>query len=262
MSFHDCPHQVTLESSTILRGILLDIEGTTTPIAFVHQVLFPFARSRVRDYLTAHMGEAAIDADIASLRQEHAIDVENETGPPPLIDAPSTDQTASIVAYVHWLIDRDRKSTGLKSLQGKIWQEGYRDGTLKAPVFSDVVPALKRWRQAGAKLGIYSSGSLLAQQLLFSHTELGDLTHLIDNYFDTTIGLKTATESYRHIAAALQRSESEILFISDAASELDAARAAGLQTLLCFRSGNPRQRESQHQVIRSFDEVQDLRAPI
>jgi enolase-phosphatase E1 len=238
-----------------IRAILLDIEGTVTPIAFVHEVLFPYARSQVRNYLASHFGDAETKADIARLRQEHTIDVEHDLKPPMLIDESTPGQIESIVSYVNWLIERDRKSTGLKSLQGKIWRQGYTDGTLKAPVFADVAPVLVRWRDAGLKICIFSSGSSVAQQLLFAHTELGDLTHLIDGYFDTTTGSKTATDSYRQIASALRRAEEEVLFISDLVAELDAASAAGMQTLLCVRPGNPAQVTGWHQVIRNFDEI-------
>lgn len=238
-----------------IREILLDIEGTVTPIAFVHEVLFPYARSRVKDYLASHFGDAETKADIERLRQEHTNDVDQDLKPPMLIDESTPDQIESIVSYVHWLIVRDRKSTGLKSLQGKIWRQGYTDGTLRAPVFADVAPAMVRWRDAGLKICIFSSGSSVAQQLLFAHTELGDLTHLIDGYFDTTTGLKTATDSYRQIASALRRAEEEVLFISDVVAELDAASAAGMQTLLCVRPGNPAQVAGWHQVIRNFDEI-------
>ncbi len=238
-----------------VRAILLDIEGTITPIAFVHDVLFPYARSHVGNYLASHFGNAETQADITRLRQEHAIDVDHDLKPPMLINESPHDQIESIVSYVHWLIERDRKSTGLKSLQGKIWREGYTDGTLKAPLFADVAPALVRWRNAGLKICIFSSGSSVAQQLLFAHAELGDLTHLIDRYFDTTTGLKTATDSYRQIASALRRAEEEVLFISDLVAELDAASAAGVQTLLCIRPGNPAQGGGWHHVIRNFDEI-------
>ncbi len=238
-----------------VREILLDIEGTLTPIAFVHEVLFPYAYSRVGDYLSLHFGDPETKADITRLRQEHAIDMDHDLKPPMLIDESTHDQIESIVSYVHWLIERDRKSTGLKSLQGKIWRQGYTDGTLKPPVFADVAPALVRWRDAGLKICIFSSGSVVAQQLLFAHTELGDLTHLIDRYFDTTTGLKTSTDSYRKIAAALRRAEEEVLFISDLVAELDAASAAGMQTLLCIRPGNPAQVAGWHQVIRNFDGI-------
>jgi enolase-phosphatase E1 len=239
-----------------IREILLDIEGTVTPIAFVHEVLFPYARSRVRDYLAAHFGTAETNADIERLRQEHMNDVDQDLKPPLLIDESTPDQIDSIASYVYWLIDRDRKSTGLKSLQGKIWRQGYNDGTLKAPVFADVAPAMVRWRNAGLKICIFSSGSTVAQQLLFAHTELGDLTHLIEGYFDTTTGLKTASKSYRQIASARRRAEIEFLFISDVVAELDAASAAGMQTLLCIRPGNLAQIAGGHEVIRSFDEIQ------
>jgi enolase-phosphatase E1 len=238
-----------------IRAILLDIEGTITPIAFVHEVLFPYACSHVGNYLASHLGDAETQDDITRLRQEHATDMEDDLKPPMLIDESRHDQIESIVSYVDWLIERDRKSTGLKSLQGKIWRQGYTDGTLRAPVFADVAPALVRWRNAGLKICIFSSGSLVAQQLLFAHTELGDLTYLIDRYFDTTTGLKTATDSYRQIASALGRAEEEVLFISDLVAELDAASAAGMQTFLCVRPGNPAQVAGLHQAIRNFDEI-------
>jgi enolase-phosphatase E1 len=238
-----------------IREILLDIEGTVTPIAFVHEVLFPYARSRVRDYLASHFGEAETKADIERLRQEHMNDVDADLKPPMLIYESTEDQIESIASYVQWLIQRDRKSTGLKSLQGRIWRQGYNDGTLKAPVFADVAPALVSWRDGGLKICIFSSGSGVAQQLLFAHTELGDLTNLIDGYFDTTTGSKTATDSYRQIASARRRAEGEVLFISDVVAELDAASAAGMQTLLCVRPGNPLQVAGGHRVIRSFDEI-------
>lgn len=242
-----------------IRGILLDIEGTTTPIAFVHEVLFSYARSRVRNYLAEHFDSAETLADLARLREEHAADVKQNLQPPALVLGPRDAQIDSFVAYVHWLIDRDRKSTGLKSLQGKIWRQGYLEGTLKAPLFADVAPALERWHHVGLKISIFSSGSSLAQKLLFAHTEAGDLTRFIDNYFDTTIGAKTEVESYPRIAAALRLPTSELLFISDVASELDAANAAGMRTLLCVRPGNHAQpRPERHQSIQSFDEIPGL----
>jgi enolase-phosphatase E1 len=236
-----------------IRAILLDIEGTTTPIAFVHEVLFAYARSQVRKFLLEHFGSAELAADLTQLREEHAIDVKQNLQPPALVAGSRDAEIDSIVAYVNWLIDRDRKSTGLKSLQGKIWKQGYADGTLKAQVFADVPPALERWRRAGLKISIFSSGSALAQQLLFAHTEAGDLTGFISNYFDTTVGPKTEVQSYRRIAAALGLTANAVLFISDVAAELDAASAAGMQTLLCVRPGNqPQSLADRFQIIQSF----------
>jgi enolase-phosphatase E1 len=243
-------------TTTSISGILLDIEGTTTPIAFVHEVLFPYARSRIKSYLAAHFGSAEVLADLAQLRAEHAADVEQGLEPPALVKGPRHVEIDSIVTYVHWLIDRDRKSTGLKAIQGKIWRQGYLEGSLKAPLFEDVAPALRRWRRVGLKISIFSSGSSLAQQLLFSHTEAGDLTEFIDSYFDTTTGPKTAIESYRKIAEALRLPAREVLFVSDVVPELEAARAAGMQTLLCVRPGNhPQSHAGHHQIIQNFNEI-------
>ena len=243
-------------TSRKVRGVLLDIEGTVTPIAFVHEVLFPYARAHLRDYLTAHYQSDEVLADIAELRAEHCVDVEQNLNPPALQSKPTDAEINSMVSYVNWLIDRDRKSTGLKSLQGKIWQEGYANGALQAPVFADVATAMRRWQDAGLRVSIFSSGSSLAQQLLFAQTNAGDLTRLIDGYFDTTMGAKGATESYRAIATSLVLPAEALLFISDVVTELDAARDAGMQTHLCIRPGNPPQGDAHgHPSIQSFDEV-------
>ena len=227
------------------RAILLDIEGTTTPIAFVHEVLFSYARTHARDFLATNTNSAEVSADVALLRDEHTADVSKGHHPP-----------EPIAEYVEWLIERDRKSTGLKSLQGKIWRQGYVDGSLKSQVYADVAPALERWRARGLSISIFSSGSVLAQQLLFAHTEAGDLTKFIDNYFDTNVGKKGEAESYRRIAEALKLRADEVLFISDVVAELDAATEVGMQTLLSIRPGNPPQNDAdRYQTIHTFDEV-------
>jgi enolase-phosphatase E1 len=227
-----------------VRGLLLDIEGTTTPIAFVHDVLFSYAREHVREFLAVN----SVAEDIALLREEHAVDVKEGRNPPPLID--------SVAEYVEWLIALDRKSTGLKSLQGKIWKQGYVEGSLKSQVFADVAPAFARWRDEGRKISIFSSGSVLAQQLLFAHTEAGDLTPFIDSYFDTKIGKKAEAASYRKIAEAIGLPPQEILFVSDVVAELDAASEAGMKTILSIRPGNaPQPHAEQYLSIHSFDEI-------
>jgi len=239
-----------------IRAILLDIEGTTTPIAFVHEVLFSYARTHLRKFLLGHSGSAEVISDLARLRSEHADDVKQNLQPPMLIAGSPEAEIESIVAYINWLIDRDRKSTGLKSLQGKIWKQGYVDGVLKAQLFADVAPALERWRRAGLTISIFSSGSKLAQQLLFEHTDAGDVSGFISNYFDTTVGAKTEVQSYVQIAIALGLTTREVLFISDVVAELAAARAAGMQTLLCVRPGNqPQSLAEGYQSIGSFDEI-------
>lgn len=238
-----------------VRVVLLDIEGTTTPIDFVHNVLFPYARARAQTYLTAHQSNADGQSDIASLITERAADVERGLEPPPLDERSNEARLETLAAYVHWLMDQDRKSTPLKSLQGKIWEAGYQAGDLLAPVFEDVQRAFVHWRAQQRDICIYSSGSRLAQQLLFAHTDAGDLSVHIRDYFDTRIGAKRDAESYRRIAAALNSEPSDIVFVSDVTAELDAAQAAGMQTLLCVRAGNPAQPAAAHPVIHTFDGV-------
>lgn len=233
-----------------MSGILLDIEGTTTPIAFVHEVLFSYARANVRSFLDANFEADEVRADLALLRDEKAVDVNEGRYPA------SLDDVESVATYIEWLIARDRKSTGLKSLQGKIWQQGYEDGSLKSQVFPDVLPAFERWYEAGLRICIFSSGSVLAQKLLFAHTEAGDLTRYISDYFDTNVGAKGEAESYRKIASAMNFQASEILFISDVTRELEAASEAGMRVLLSIRPGNAKQESAERfQAIRNFDQV-------
>jgi len=242
-------------SAQNIRGLLLDIEGTTTPVAFVYDVLFPFARAHVQEFLERHIAAEEVSFDLALLRQEHAKDVAGDLSAPPIVES---SEPQSIVGYVYWLMDRDRKSTGLKSLQGKIWEEGYRSGALKSEVFPDVPLALQRWHKADLKIAIFSSGSVLAQQLLFAHTTAGDLTQFIQAYFDTTTGPKTDPESYHRISSELKLHPEQILFISDVTAELEAATNGGMQTALCIRPGNLEQpKVNEHRIIRSFDDVRD-----
>ncbi|MGH7521363.1 MAG: acireductone synthase [Gemmatimonadales bacterium] len=228
-----------------IRVILLDIEGTTTPIEFVHQVLFPYARAHIHEHLDAH--------DIAVLRAEYRAEPA-DAGLPAWDRA---DDAESAEAYVYWLMDRDRKSTGLKALQGRIWEAGYRAGELKGKgeVYPDVRPALMRWKQAGKAIAIFSSGSVQAQRNLFANTTDGDLSPFLSAYFDTTTGPKRAAGSYGKIAAALRHPPGDVLFISDVTAELDAARQAGMRTTLCVRDGRTGTAATDHPRIRSFDEV-------
>jgi enolase-phosphatase E1 len=154
-------------------------------------------------------------------------------------------------------MDRDRKSTGLKSIQGRVWEEGYRSGELKSEVYPDVPPALEYWRHQGVDIAIFSSGSVQAQRALFAHTSAGDLTRFIHAYFDTTIGPKGSPESYGRIAAALGRTPSEVLFVSDVSAELDAALAAGMRTALCVRTPGTAPSTGAHPVIRAFDQLHE-----
>ncbi|MGB7621247.1 MAG: acireductone synthase [Terriglobia bacterium] len=240
------------------KGILLDIEGTTTPIDFVYQVLFPHARQHAKSFLAAHCSSEEVQSDIALLIEENVEDRRRGLHPPDLHGHGASKEAdlESVLGYFFWLMDQDRKSTGLKSLQGKIWEEGYRKGALQSRVFPDVPPALAAWHSQTKDIRIFSSGSVLAQKLLFAHTESGDLTKFIRGYFDTTIGAKTDLQSYQRIALEFECPAPAIFFISDASGELDAARAAGMQTALCVRPGNrPQSVKSKHPVIRSLQEL-------
>ena len=210
--------------------------------------MFGYARARVSDFLGRFWSDSEVRADVVRLQAEHT--AEASLAPPPWRD----DATA-VVAYIHWLMDRDRKSTGLKSLQGKIWEEGYQSGELKSEVYPDVAPALERWRDQGIDIAIFSSGSVQAQRSLFRSSTAGDLTRFILAYFDTTTGPKTASMSYARIAAALGRSTSEVLFVSDVGAELDAALTAGMQTALCVRTPGASPPSGAHRIIHTFDQL-------
>lgn len=234
-----------------IRAIILDIEGTTTPLAFVTGTLFPYARRHVRAYFDAHPAAAA--RAITRLR----VDRERETDPscPPWSDATPDARRDAAVAYVEWLIDRDSKLAALKDLQGRIWEQGYHSGELTGEVFPDVPRALERWARAGVRAGIFSSGSVLAQRLLFLHSSAGDLTPYLHWHFDTGIGPKREPTSYTRIAASLSMPAAHVLFVSDMLPELDAARAAGMQTVMSVRPGNAPQPPHDHRVVRSFEEI-------
>ena len=244
-----------------VRLYLLDIEGTAAPLTLTSELLFPYARAHFAGFLRQHGGDADVLADLALLAEENsaetdpsapqiAMDCHPEQGRrgdrgegsayPKIVGAPGPDSgtwETSALRYLLWLMDRDRKSTALKSLQGKIWKAGFESGELKGTLFADVPPALERWSK-NAKVAIYSSGSVEAQRLLFSHTTVGDLTSMISGYFDTRTGPKMESMSYAAIAAAIGVAPAEILFFSDVVRELDAAREAGCRTRLVIRPGN------------------------
>jgi enolase-phosphatase E1 len=242
-----------------VRALLLDIEGTTTPIEFVHQVLFPYARAHAAEYLARNQDSSECREAVALLREERDAEIRLPPSPRRGYGAPGKpDTTYVVLEYVYSLMDRDRKSPGLKALQGLIWQDGYKSGELRGQVYPDVVPAFERWRARGRDIYIFSSGSVLAQQLLFGSTEAGDLTTFLKGYFDTAVGPKASPDSYGVIAARVQVPPREILFVSDVGQELDAARTSGMRTALCVRGGGGGPAGSaSHPVIRSFDEIVD-----
>ena len=234
-----------------VRGILSDIEGTTTPVSFVYEVLFPYAEARLEQACARASWVPAIAAAVEQLGKEYR--VESADGALDGIDL------GDGAPYAKWLMAQDRKSSGLKMLQGLIWEDGYRDGSLRAQVYDDVPPALSAWREAGLRLRIYSSGSVLAQKLLFGHTAQGDLTPLFEGYHDTTTGPKKVADSYRKIADAYDLEPDAVLFLSDVPAELDAAAEAGMRTALLKRPGNkPVDEPCPHAAYRSFDELNTL----
>lgn len=233
-----------------IKTILLDIEGTTTPIDFVHKTLFPYAKERVNDFVADNLD--ALRAEIEQLKTEYKKDFSEQIyGRDFRADKPET-----VAEYLKFLIEIDRKSTALKSIQGMIWQKGYASGELESVVFEDVPRAFKRWKREGKTVAIYSSGSRQAQQLLFKHTNHGDLTPLIAAYFDTNAGSKKESRSYQKIAESLQVAANEIVFISDILEELSAARRADLNALLAVRQGNaPVKDDHDYQKVFSFDSL-------
>jgi enolase-phosphatase E1 len=235
-----------------IRGVLLDVEGTTTALSFVLDVLFPYAAARLDGACARAARPGAVSSDrelaaaLARLREEHAGERARDPAVPAFGDGSP---------YARYLMSQDRKSTGLKALQGLIWEEGYASGELRGHVFPDVPPALAAWRDAGIALRVFSSGSVRAQKLLFGHSDHGDLAPLFAGFHDTTTGGKLDPASYREIAEAFGQDPAALLFLSDVVGELDAAAQAGYRTGRLDRPGNRPQPESAHPVYRSFEEL-------
>ncbi|MCK9606846.1 MAG: acireductone synthase [Methylomonas sp.] len=217
------------------KAILTDIEGTTSSLSFVKDVLFPYARAHLADFVRQHGRESEIKALLDDARQIAGQALDNEQ----LIDQ-----------FTDW-IDRDQKVTPLKSLQGLIWQDGYRQGAFTGHVYPDAAERLKHWHAKGYALYVYSSGSVYAQKLLFGHSEYGDLTPLFSGYFDTHIGSKQEAASYQAIARQLQLPAADILFLSDIEAELNAARAAGFDTYWLVRD-HAIDQQAAHRQVKDF----------
>lgn len=241
--------------ASTIRGILLDIEGTTSSVSFVYDVMFPFVRRELSRYLETNWAAPELSAACDQI----ACDAGHESFTAWCQASGAGDeqsQRSLVVAEVTRLMDGDVKATGLKHLQGLIWESGFRSGELQAHVYEDVPPALRRWKEAGIDTRIYSSGSIQAQKLFFGHTVAGDLLPLLAGHYDTTTGPKKDAGSYRKIAHEFDLPAQAMLFLSDVVAELDAARTAGLQTALALRPGNaPALSDHGHREIRSFDEV-------
>jgi enolase-phosphatase E1 len=224
-----------------VKAILTDIEGTTSAVSFVFDVLFPYAREHLPAFVRNRAKEPAVAEQIEAVRRESG--------------EPDADIERVVQILLEW-IAADRKATSLKALQGMVWAEGYRAGQLKGHVYPDAVAALRRWHEQGYALYVYSSGSVQAQKLIFGCAEVGDLTPLFSGYFDTGSGHKREADSYVRIAAAIGLPAGEILFLSDAVQELDAARQAGMYTCGLVREGGTL---AGHEVVESFDAIDPAR---
>ncbi len=234
------------------RAILLDVEGTTSSIAYVTETLFPYARGELRAFLN----ERWDSAEVVRARDLIAQDAGAANFAQWCAGRSVAAEIDLVCAEVNRLMDGDIKATGLKELQGLIWREGYRAGLLQSHVFPDVPPALAAWTKLGMDVRIFSSGSIAAQRVFFAHTGFGDLTPFFRGHYDTTVGPKRVATSYLKIAADMQLPTAEILFVSDITLELDAARAAGMATALAVRPGNATPSvEHGHAVIGEFSEI-------
>lgn len=220
----------------VIRAVLTDIEGTTSSLSFVKDTLFPYARERMADFVGAHGDDPDVRRELDAVAAEVGR---------------ALDDREAVEQLVRW-IDEDRKITPLKSLQGMIWEEGFRRGDFQGHVYDDAVAGLRRWHEAGLRLYIFSSGSVQAQKLLFGHTAFGDLTPLFSGYFDTRIGPKKEAESYRRIAESIGLPPESVEFLSDVREELDAAGAAGMSTAWLVRDG-PLDPEAPHRQVANFD---------
>lgn len=222
----------------MIQAILTDIEGTTSSLSFVKDVLFPYSRAHLADFVRAQAHTPTVRAQLD--------EVSRLAGRTLTLD----EVIAQLIAW----IDADKKITPLKALQGLIWEAGYKQGDYQGHMYEDAVRQLRAWKQRGLKLYVFSSGSVLAQKLLFGHTAWGDLTPLFSDYFDTTIGNKREAAAYHAIAGKIDLPPADILFLSDIREELDAAHAAGMHTVWLVRDGAP-PTDARHPLARNFDEV-------
>lgn len=220
-----------------IKAILTDIEGTTSSLSFVKDVLFPYAREHIAAFVRDNSSEEKVVQQLDAVRsiEGEALDIED------------------IIEKLHQWIDTDQKITPLKTLQGLLWEKGYRDGDFKGHVYEDAYLHLKQWHESGIQLFVYSSGSIYAQKLLFGYSDFGDMTPLFSGYFDTTSGFKQEASSYENITTAIGLSAEEILFLSDIEQELDAAKEAGMQTCWLVREGKTE--ATSHQQVTDFNQI-------
>ncbi len=232
------------------RLILLDIEGTTSSVSYVFEVMYPFAKEKLPEFLEKNWDSERVQAGCNQLAKDVGAGGIDAWGDDPVV------RRTRVVEEANKLIDNDVKATGLKELQGLIWAEGYEAGELKSHLYPDVVPALRKWKEEGLEISIFSSGSIKAQKVFFKHTECGDLSDCLSGHYDTTTGPKKEAQSYNLISSDFGVEPSRVVFLSDVVAELDAARDAGMKTILVKRPGNkPVNDPNGHAAIESFDQL-------
>ncbi|XP_052849519.1 enolase-phosphatase E1 [Drosophila gunungcola] len=247
-------------SERVAKVVLVDIEGTTTSISFVHDVLFPYAKNNVEKFLRDSWGGDDTNQIVQDLQQVPQFSDYKNT----LCALPASVDVKLITGFVRYLIDKDLKVTPMKTLQGLIWAQGYGDGQLKGHVFEDVPAAFQAWCAAGLRIGVYSSGSVAAQKLIFGNSIAGNLETYLSAHFDTHVGHKQEQQSYENIAKALAEDPQHILFLTDIPGEAAAARSAGLQAIILQRPGNAAltdDQKSSFEVITDFKPLQNLKLP-
>eukprot|EP00099_Drosophila_melanogaster_P022127 NP_649523.1 uncharacterized protein Dmel_CG12173 [Drosophila melanogaster] len=248
-------------SERVAKVVLVDIEGTTTSISFVHDVLFPYAKQNVEKFLRDSWEEDDIKRIVQDLQQ-----VPQYADYKALLSGPPTEVDVDLIAgFVRYLIDQDLKVTPMKTLQGLIWAQGYANGELKGHVYEDVPAAFEAWRAAGLQIAVYSSGSVAAQKLIFGHSLAGNLQPYLSAYFDTHVGHKQEQQSYKNIAKQLKEDPKQILFLTDIPGEAAAARCAGLQAIILKRPGNAALADDQKtgfELIPDFKPLHNLKVPV
>lgn len=221
----------------MIRAIITDIEGTTSSISYVKEVMFPYSKRRLRSFLEAHWQEDKVKELIRGLEEKLQRSIDLDT---------------AVRTLEEW-IDKDLKEPLLKELQGHIWEEGFKSGEIKGHIYEDAYKKLKEWKEQGYRLYVYSSGSVKAQKLFFGNTDYGDLTYLFDGFFDTSVGNKKEKESYLKIAELIGLKPEECLFLSDTEEELDCARSAGMRTVKVVR--DTEKTDSKHPIVKNFYQI-------
>jgi enolase-phosphatase E1 len=232
-----------------ISACIFDIEGTTTPISFVHEILFPYSKKKLKQYLKTHYLEKSIQSDLI---EENTSDLRKENYTESILDSFQNIDTNKLDSYLSFLISVDRKSKPLKEIQGKIWREGYESGELKSEIYSDVKIFFEKLKELDKKIYIYSSGSIEAQELIFKYSSLGNLSSYISGYFDTNIGGKKESDSYTKILNQIHLSSKEVVFFTDIKEEADAASQCNIKPYIMNRPGNKKQMPHSYDILDNF----------